>query len=107
MAVRLGHGARGCRRFRRRRARGDGGVGPRGGRGRAPHASAVERRGLSAGALPTLAAVSAIPYAIRRSDRARRVRVTVDADKGVEVVLPRRAPKRAAARAVAELEPWI
>ena len=39
-----------------------------------------------------LAAVRAeIPYTIRRSDRARRVRVTVDAVDGVEVVLPRRA----------------
>ena len=51
--------------------------------------------------------MSSIPYAIRRSDRARRVRVTVDPQKGVEVVLPRRASERAAARAVAELEPWI
>jgi len=47
-----------------------------------------------------------IAYRIRRSERARRVRVTVDAD-GVEVVLPRRAPERAAAAAVRELEPWI
>ena len=35
---------------------------------------------------------------IRRSDRARRVRVSVDPEKGVEVVLPRRAPEQAAAR---------
>jgi hypothetical protein len=47
-----------------------------------------------------------IAYRIRRSERARRVRVTVDA-AGVEVVLPRRAPERAAASAVRELEPWI
>jgi predicted metal-dependent hydrolase len=47
-----------------------------------------------------------IEYRIRRSERARRVRVTVDAT-GVEVVLPRRAPERAAAAAVRELEPWI
>jgi hypothetical protein len=46
-------------------------------------------------------------YTIRRSDRARRVRVAVDAEKGVEVVLPRRAPERAARAAVAELRPWI
>jgi hypothetical protein len=48
-----------------------------------------------------------IPYRIRRSERARRVRVTVDAAHGVEVVLPRRAPERDAAAAVRELRPWI
>ena len=48
-----------------------------------------------------------IPYGIRRSDRARRVRVTVDPTRGVEVVLPRRAPEREAAAAIAELRPWI
>lgn len=48
-----------------------------------------------------------IDYRIRRSDRARRVRVTVDATRGVEVVLPKRAPEREAAAAVRELEPWI
>jgi predicted metal-dependent hydrolase len=47
------------------------------------------------------------PYVIRRSDRARRVRVSVDARGEVEVVLPRRAPERHAAQAVAELRPWI
>ena len=47
-----------------------------------------------------------IAYRIRRSERARRVRVTVDA-RGVEVVLPPRAPEREAAAAVRELEPWI
>ncbi|HET8976595.1 MAG TPA: SprT family zinc-dependent metalloprotease [Solirubrobacteraceae bacterium] len=47
-----------------------------------------------------------ISYRIRRSDRARRVRVTVDA-AGVEVVLPRRASEREAAAAIRELEPWI
>jgi predicted metal-dependent hydrolase len=47
-----------------------------------------------------------IEYRIRRSDRARRVRVSVDAD-GVEVVLPRRAAQSEAAAAVRELEPWI
>jgi predicted metal-dependent hydrolase len=52
-------------------------------------------------------AVDDIAYAVRRSDRARRVRVTVDARAGVEVVLPRRAPERAAAAAVRELRPWI
>src|ERR1700754_2113175 len=48
-----------------------------------------------------------IAYAVRRSDRARRVRITVDPVRGVEVVLPRRARARAAADAVRELEPWI
>jgi len=47
-----------------------------------------------------------IPYGIRRSDRARRVRVVVDV-RGVEVVLPRRAATREAAAAVRELRPWI
>jgi predicted metal-dependent hydrolase len=47
-----------------------------------------------------------IDYRVRRSERARRVRVTVDSD-GVEVVLPRRAAEREAAAAIRELEPWI
>ncbi|MFL5862152.1 MAG: M48 family metallopeptidase [Solirubrobacteraceae bacterium] len=47
-----------------------------------------------------------IDYRVRRSERARRVRVTVDVH-GVEVVLPRRAPEREAAAAIRELEPWI
>jgi predicted metal-dependent hydrolase len=54
----------------------------------------------------------AIPYTVRRSARARRVRVNVHAraeqrSVGVEVVLPERAPERAAAAAVRELRPWI
>ena len=48
-----------------------------------------------------------IPYHVRRSDRARRVRVSVDLERGVEVVLPRRAAEREAAAAIAELRPWI
>jgi predicted metal-dependent hydrolase len=48
-----------------------------------------------------------IAYQIRRSDRARRVRVSVDLERGVEVVLPRRAAEREAAAAIAELSPWI
>jgi predicted metal-dependent hydrolase len=51
--------------------------------------------------------VSEIPYTVRRSTRARRVRVNVHAHAGVEVVLPARAPERAAAAAVSELRPWI
>jgi predicted metal-dependent hydrolase len=48
-----------------------------------------------------------IEYEVRRSDRARRVRVNVDPARGVEVVLPRRAPTREAAAAISELRPWI
>jgi predicted metal-dependent hydrolase len=53
-----------------------------------------------------------IPYTIRRSARARHVRVNVaplgeERRVGVEVVLPARAPERAAAAAVSELRPWI
>jgi predicted metal-dependent hydrolase len=48
-----------------------------------------------------------IPYEIRRSPRARRVRVTVDGAGTVEVVLPARAAERRAAEAVRELRPWI
>jgi predicted metal-dependent hydrolase len=48
-----------------------------------------------------------IPYVVRRSTRARRVRVNVHVHTGVEVVLPARAPERAAAAAVHELRPWI
>ena len=46
-------------------------------------------------------------YSVRRSDRARRVRVTVDSTRGVEVVLPRRAAERDAAATVRALRPWI
>jgi predicted metal-dependent hydrolase len=48
-----------------------------------------------------------IPYTVRRSSRARRVRVNVHVHAGVEVVLPTRAPERAAAAAISELRPWI
>jgi predicted metal-dependent hydrolase len=51
--------------------------------------------------------VEPVVYQVRRSDRARRVRVTVDPARGVEVVLPRRAPEREAAAAIRELRPWI
>jgi predicted metal-dependent hydrolase len=51
--------------------------------------------------------ISEIPYTVRRSARARRVRVNVHAHSGVEVVLPARAPERAAAAAIKELRPWI
>src|SRR6185312_14034064 len=48
-----------------------------------------------------------IEYTVRRSTRARRVRVNVRAHTHVEVVLPVHAPERAAAAAVRELAPWI
>jgi len=48
-----------------------------------------------------------ITYTVRRSTRARNVRVNVHAHEGVEVVLPARAPERAAAAAIEELRPWI
>jgi predicted metal-dependent hydrolase len=51
--------------------------------------------------------MSDIEYTVRRSTRARRVRVNVRAHTSVEVVLPAHAPERAAAAAVRELAPWI
>jgi len=48
-----------------------------------------------------------IVYTVRRSPRARRVRVSVDPHAGVEVVLPRRAAAREADEAIVELRPWI
>ncbi len=50
---------------------------------------------------------SLIAYDVRRSDRARRVRVRVHRDARVEVVLPQGTPATAAERAVRELRPWI
>src|SRR5947209_12584094 len=57
--------------------------------------------------------MSEIDYTVRTSSRARRVRVTVDPVRGVEVVVPAALARRqgrgarAAAAAVAELRPWI
>ena len=51
--------------------------------------------------------MSEIEYTVRRSPRARRVRVNVRAHTDVEVVLPAHASERAAAAAVRELAPWI
>jgi predicted metal-dependent hydrolase len=48
-----------------------------------------------------------IEYTVRRSKRARRVRVNVRDHTDVEVVLPAHAPEGAAAAAVRELSPWI
>jgi predicted metal-dependent hydrolase len=50
--------------------------------------------------------VTSIPYRIRRSDRARRARIVVDAD-GVEVVVPRRMALRHVEPFVAEKQRWI
>ena len=50
--------------------------------------------------------VSAAPYRIRRSDRARHARILVGAD-GVEVVLPRRFPLGSVETFVQEKRPWI
>lgn len=50
--------------------------------------------------------MTAIPYRIRRSDRARRARIVVDAD-GVEVVVPRRMALRHVEPFVAEKKAWI
>ena len=47
-----------------------------------------------------------IPYAVRRSDRARYARIVVDAS-GVEVVVPRNMPVRDVAPFVARKQPWI
>jgi hypothetical protein len=55
----------------------------------------------------TLSGAMEIAYSVRRSQRARRVRVTVDPARGVEVVLPRRAAEREAAAVISELRPWI
>jgi predicted metal-dependent hydrolase len=50
--------------------------------------------------------VTAIPYRIRRSDRARRARILVDGD-GIEVVVPQRFPLRDVEPFVEEKRAWI
>ena len=50
---------------------------------------------------------SVTEYTLRRSTRARRVRVSVDGDGAVSVTLPKRAARREADAAVRELAPWI
>jgi predicted metal-dependent hydrolase len=50
--------------------------------------------------------MTAIPYRIRRSPRARRARILVDGE-GVEVVVPRRFPLRDVEPLVREKRPWI
>src|SRR3954452_6887367 len=54
-----------------------------------------------------LGSAIAMEYSVRRSTRARRIRICVDPHDGIEVVLPHRAAAREAAAAVAELRPWI
>jgi hypothetical protein len=49
----------------------------------------------------------ALEYTVRRSPRARSVRVRVEHDGEVTVTLPQRAPGREADAAVRELRPWI
>ncbi|MSW95713.1 MAG: DUF45 domain-containing protein, partial [Actinobacteria bacterium] len=46
-------------------------------------------------------------FTVRRSDRARAIRVRVEPDGGLTVTLPRRARERDARAAVHELGPWI
>src|SRR4051812_22436470 len=48
-----------------------------------------------------------LDYTIRRSPRARRVRVRVDPYEGIEVVIPQRGTHREAQAAIRELRPWI
>jgi len=50
--------------------------------------------------------MTAVPYRIRRSDRARHARILVGGD-GVEVVVPRRFPMREVEPFVEEKRPWI
>lgn len=50
--------------------------------------------------------MSAIPYTVRRSDRARHARVVVTPD-GVELVVPRRMSVQRAEPLVREKQPWI
>ena len=73
----------------------------------APVARPPQGRGGRARIRKAVAMTEDLPYRIRRSDRARRVRVSVDAQGAVEVVLPRRSPASAAPAAIEELRPWI
>ena len=65
-----------------------------------------EGRPPSAGARTLTSALTAIPYRIRRSDRARRARILVDGE-GVEVVVPQRFPLRDVEPFVEEKRAWI
>lgn len=59
------------------------------------------------GSLRAMAAPADLAYTVRRSTRARSVRVRVEHDGAVVVTLPRRARERDAAAAVRDLRPWI
>ena len=48
-----------------------------------------------------------ISYRLRRVPRGRRLKVRIDPEHGVEVLLPTGTPQRVAAAAVSELAPWI
>ena len=48
-----------------------------------------------------------ISYRVRRVQRGRRLKVRVDPEHGVEVLVPAGVPLRLAGSAVAELEPWL
>ena len=47
------------------------------------------------------------PYEVRRSDRARRARITISREGRTVVVLPRRMPAAEAARLIVEHADWI
>jgi hypothetical protein len=48
-----------------------------------------------------------IPYRVQRVPRGRRLKVRVDPERGVEVLVPAGMALRVASSAVAELEPWL
>jgi predicted metal-dependent hydrolase len=48
-----------------------------------------------------------ISYRVRRVPRGRRLKVRLDPEHGVEVLLPAGVPQRLAASAVAQVEPWL
>ena len=65
---------------------------------------------IAAATTPKVSAVSsgpAIPYEIRRSERARRARIVVSHEGEVQVVVPRRMALRHVAPFVEEKRPWI
>lgn len=48
-----------------------------------------------------------LSYRLRRVPRGRRLKVRIDPEHGLEVLLPAGTPQRVAAEAVSELAPWI
>jgi predicted metal-dependent hydrolase len=63
------------------------------------------RRRPTGGTIPRMSASN--PYTLRRSPRARTVRLTLGTDGELVVTLPPRAPERWAERLVEERAPWI